>query len=163
MNGDKELPAEKPVKGKSGSQVVGTNSIVAAAQALEEAVTIQRRVQRSLKLQQEVDALREELRHVQAELHSQQGMHASEMSSLRQLEKHHAEETARLREEIELWQVRHRIYKVLAEHYALVLLRFSAEKLSEHRDRLFQHIRFNKRRGQRLSEIGAAEIVSMLR
>ncbi|KWR81113.1 hypothetical protein [Cupriavidus sp. IDO] len=163
MNGDKELPAAKSMRGNPGSEVVWTNSIVAADQALEEAVTIQRRVQRNLKLQQEVDALCEELRQVQAELHSQRGMHVSAVSSLRQLEKRHAEETARLREEVDLWQVRHRIYKVLAEHYALVLLRFSAEKLSEHRDRLFQHIRFHKRRGQRLSEIGAAEIVSMLR
>lgn len=162
MNCDKGLAAAEPMREESGSQVVWTNSIMAADRALEEAVTIQRGVERSLKLQQEVDALRDELKLAKNELRCHKDMHARAASSLRQLESHHALETARLRAEIDSWQVRHRVYKALAEHYGLMLLRFSAEKLAEHRDRVFHHIRFHKRRGRHLTEIGTAEIAPIL-
>jgi len=162
MDCDKGLAAAKPMREETGSQMIWTNSILAAYQALEEVITVQRGVQRSLKLQQEVDALRDELKQVQNELRRHKDMHASAVSSLRRLENHHAVETARLRAEVDSWQVRHRVYKALAEHYGLMLLRFSVEKLAEHRDRVLHHIRFHKRRGQQLSEIGTAEIASML-
>lgn len=119
-------------------------------------------MQHNLRLQQEVRALREELRKAHAELDRYRGMHARVVVGMRQLEEDNAGEVSRLRAESEMLMVRHRVYKLLAEHYALTALRFDPTVFAEHRDRVLQHILFQRRKGAPLSGIGAADIGFLL-
>ncbi len=162
MNDNIESPAVRQVDGGEYRQSTGwRDSIITADQALGEATRIQDGIQRSLKLQRDARALREELKKAQADALRYQGLHARVVAAMRQLENDHAAETHRLRAEIGQFLVRHRVY-ILSEHYALVALRFSAKTLAEHRDRVLQHVLFHKRKGRPLSEIGAGEAISKL-
>ncbi|WP_454731932.1 MULTISPECIES: hypothetical protein [Cupriavidus] len=163
MKGDEELQTVWPQgDGVAAGPAVWQNTIAAADVALEEASRIQRGVQHNLRLQQEVRALREELRKAHAELDRYRGMHARVVVGMRQLEEDNAGEVSRLRAESEMLMVRHRVYKLLAEHYALTALRFDPTVFAEHRDRVLQHILFQRRKGAPLSGIGAADIGFLL-
>ncbi|WP_454722130.1 MULTISPECIES: hypothetical protein [Cupriavidus] len=163
MKGDEELQTVWP-QGDAvpAGPAVWQNTIAAADVALEEASRIQRGVQHNLRLQQEVRALREELRKAHAELDRYRGMHARVVVGMRQLEEDNAGEVSRLRAESEMLMVRHRVYKLLAEHYALTALRFDPAVFAEHRDRVLQHILFQRRKGAPLSGISAADIGFLL-
>lgn len=120
MKGEDELQTVWPqVDGQTMGQGVWQNTIAAADVALEEASRIQRGVQHNMRLQQEVRALREELRKAHGELDRYRGMHARVVVGMRQLEEDNAGEMSRLRAESEMLMVRHRVYKLLSEHYAL--------------------------------------------
>lgn len=163
MNGDGDVPTVWPqVEGNTTGLGVWQNTIAAADVALEEASRIQRGVQHNLKLQQEVRALREELRKAHGELDRYRGMHARVVVGMRQLEEENAGEISRLRAESEMLMVRHRVYKLLSEHYALTALRFDPATLAEHRDRVLQHVLFQRRKGTPLSGICSADIAFLL-
>ncbi|MBB1635426.1 MULTISPECIES: hypothetical protein [Cupriavidus] len=163
MKGEDEVQTVWPqVDGQTTGQGLWQNTIAAADVALEEASRIQRGVQHNLKLQQEVRALREELRKAHGELDRYRGMHARVVVGMRQLEEDNAGEISRLRAESEMLMVRHRVYKLLSEHYALTALRFDPATFAEHRDRVLQHILFQRRKGTPVSGIGAADIAFLL-
>jgi len=138
------------------------NTIAAADYALEEASRIQRGVQSNLKLMQEVRALREELRKAHAEIDRYRGMHARVVVGMRQLEDDNAGQLSRLQTENEMLLVRHRVYKLLAEHYAMAALRFEPAVFAEHRDKVLHHILFQRRKGVPVSQIRAADIGFLL-
>lgn len=146
----------EPVEG------VWQNTIAAADHALEEASRIQRGVQQNLKLMQEVRALREELRRAHTEVDRYRGMHARVVVGMRQLEEDHAAETTRLHADNEMLLVRHRVYKLLAEHYGTAALRFEPAVFAEHRDRVLEHVLFQRRKGVPVTEITAAELAFLL-
>jgi len=141
---------------------VWQNTIAAADHALEEASRIQRGVQQNLKLIQEVRSVREELRRAHAEIDRYRGMHARVVVSMRQLEEDHSTEMAQLHAENEMLLVRHRVYKLLAEHYAVYALRFDPQVFAEQRDRVLEHVLFQRRRGVPVSQIPASEIAFLL-
>lgn len=138
------------------------DTIAVADQALEEAARIQRGVQQTLKLQAELRSLREELDKAHAELDRYRGMHARVVRSMRKLEAAHASALSQLEADAERMRVRHRVYRLLAEHYALTALDLDAETFAEHRDRVLQHVLFQKRKGQLISEIRAADLAFLL-
>lgn len=140
---------------------VWQNTIAAADHALEEASRIQRGVQQNLKLQNEVRALREELRRAHTELDRYRGMHARVVVGMRQLEEDHTTEMTRLQADNEMLLVR-RVYKLLAEHYGTAALRFEPAVFAEHRDRVLEHVLFQRRKGVPVSGIGAAEVAFLL-
>jgi len=148
--------AEAPVTG------VWQDTIAVADQALEEATRIQRGVQHNLKLMQEVRNLRDELRRVQAELDRYRGMHARAVAGMRQIEGDSANEQSRLQGELDQLAIRHRVHKLLGEHYALTALNFDAATYAQHRDRVLQHVLFQHRHGVALEEIRAADISFLL-
>ncbi len=166
MNIDVDAPTAWPLSGPAGGEPVGDgtleHTIAAADYALEEASRIQRGVQQNLKLMQEVRTLREQLRRAQDELDRYRGMHARVVVGMRQLEEGNAGEMGRLQAENDALLVRHRVHKLLAEHYALTALRFEAATFAEHRDRVLQHVLFQRRKGQSLAEIRAADIAFLL-
>lgn len=163
MKGEEEVQIVWPqVDGQTMGQGVWQNTIAAADVALEEASRIQRGVQHNMRLQQEVRALREELRKAHGELDRYRGMHARVVVGMRQLEEDNTGEISRLRAESEMLMVRHRVYKLLSEHYALTALRFDPATFAEHRDRVLQHILFQRRKGTSISGIGAADIAFLL-
>lgn len=141
---------------------VWQNTIAAADHALEEASRIQRGVQQNLKLMQEVRALREDLRRAHTEIDRYRGMHARVVVSMRQLEDDHTAEMTRLHADNEMLLVRHRVYKLLSEHYSMAALRFEPVVFAEHRDRVLEHVLFQRRKGVPVTEISAAEIAFLL-
>ena len=138
------------------------DTIAAADHALEEATRIQRGVQHNLKLMQDVRALREELRKAHAEIDRYRGMHARVVVSLRQLEEEHAGTMSRLHADNEMLRVRHRVYRLLAEHYARVALRLDPDSFAGDRDRVLQHILFQRRKGVPPEEIGLSDLAFLL-
>ncbi len=94
------------------------NTIAAADHALEEANRIQRGVQQHLKLMQEDVRCATNSTSAHAEVDRYRGMHARLVVGMRQLEDDNNAEIARLRADNEILQVRHRVCKLLAEHYA---------------------------------------------
>ncbi|HBD37005.1 MAG TPA: hypothetical protein DC084_25830, partial [Cupriavidus sp.] len=116
----------------------------------------------NLKLMQEVRTLRDELRRAHAEIDRYRGMHARVVVSMRQLEDEHSVEMSRLQTDNELLLVRHRVYKLLAEHYATAALRFDPAVFAEHRDRVLEHVLFQRRKGMLLTQIGVADIAFLL-
>ncbi|WP_454763368.1 hypothetical protein [Cupriavidus campinensis] len=141
---------------------VWQNTIAAADHALEEASRIQRGVQQHLKLMQEVRALREELHKAHAEIDRFRGMHARVVVGMRQMEEDTNAEIAGLRAEHEILLVRHRVYKLLAEHYAMAALRFDPAVFAEHRDRVLEHVLFQRRKGVPVTQMEAADIAFLL-
>lgn len=141
---------------------VWQNTIASADHALEEASRIQRGVQQHFKLMQEARALREELRRAHTEIDRYRGMHARVVVGMRQLEEEHAAEMSRLQAENEMLLVRHRVYKLLAEHYGVAALRFDREVFAQHRDRVLEHVLYKRRKGVSLSSITAAEVAFLL-
>ncbi|CAG9176374.1 hypothetical protein [Cupriavidus pampae] len=138
------------------------NTIAAADHALEEANRIQRGVQQNLKLMQEMRNLREELRKAHAEVDRYRGMHARVVVSMRQIEEERDAELARLQADNEMLLVRHRVYKLLAEHYATAALGFDAKVFTEHRDRVLEHVLFQRRKGTPVTRITRADISFLL-
>jgi len=156
------LAAEGSAEGAAGESGVWRNTIAAADQALEEASRIQRGVQSNLKMIQEVRALREELRKAQQEVDRYRGMHARVVVGMRQLEEDHAAELSRLQTENEMLLLRHRVYKLLAEHYAVAALRFEPDTFAGHRDKVLQHILFQRRKGVTLEEMTSTDVAFLL-
>ncbi|MEM5278795.1 hypothetical protein VSR17_27615 [Cupriavidus taiwanensis] len=138
------------------------DTIAAADQALEEAARIQRGVQHNLKLLQEVRALREELRKAHAEIDRYRGMHARVVMGMRQLEEENTSAMSRLQADTEMLRVRHRVYRLLAEHYARVALRLDPQAFAGDRDRVLQHILFQRRKGVLPEEIGLSDLAFLL-
>ncbi|NOV25355.1 hypothetical protein E5S69_17770 [Cupriavidus necator] len=138
------------------------DTIAAADQALEEAARIQRGVQHNLRLMQEVRALREELRKAHAEADRYRGMHARVVVGMRQLEEEHTGAISRLHADNEMLVVRHRVYRLLAEHYARVALRLDPQAFAGDRDRVLQHILFQRRKGVPPEEIGLSDLAFLL-
>ncbi|SOY47823.1 conserved hypothetical protein [Cupriavidus taiwanensis] len=138
------------------------DTIAAADQALEEAARIQRGVQHNLKLLQEVRALREELRKAHAEIDRYRGMHARVVMGMRQLEEENTSAMSRLHADSEMLRVRHRVYRLLAEHYARVALRLDPQAFAGDRDRVLQHILFQRRKGVLPEEIGLSDLAFLL-
>ncbi|ODV41077.1 hypothetical protein AWV79_01570 [Cupriavidus sp. UYMMa02A] len=162
IDGTTVWPATCPSAVEADESSVWQNTIAAADYALEEATRIHRGVQSNLKLMQEVRALREELRKAHAEADRYRGMHARVVVSMRQLEEEHAGGVARLQTENEMLLVRHRVYKLLAEHYGTAALRLDAAKFCEHRDRVLQHVLFQRRKGVELEAIRSPDIAFLL-
>jgi len=148
--------------GREPGEGVWQNTIAAADHALEEASRIQRGVQHNLKLMQEVRSLRDELRRAHAEIDRFRGMHARVVVSMRQLEDDHSADMSRLQAENEMLLVRHRVYKLLSEHYATGALRFEPAVFAEHRDRVLEHVLFQRRKGTPVTQIGVADIAFLL-
>lgn len=138
------------------------DTIAAADQALEEAARLQRGVQHNLKLMQEVRALREELRKAHAETDRYRGMHARVVVGMRQLEDEQAGAMSRLQAENEMLLVRHRVYRLLAEHYARVALRMDPETFAGDRDRVLEHVLFQRRKGVQPERIGLSDLAFLL-
>jgi len=138
------------------------NTIAAADHALEEASRIQRGVQQNLKLMQEVRVLREDLRRAHSEIDRYRGMHARVVVGMRQLEEEHAADMTRLQADNEMLLVRHRVYKLLAEHYSTAALRFDPAVFAEHRDRVLEHVLFQRRKGVPVTEMTSAELAFLL-
>ncbi|SOY45269.1 hypothetical protein [Cupriavidus taiwanensis] len=138
------------------------DTIAAADQALEEAARIQRGVQQNLKLMQELRALREELRKAHAETDRYRGMHARVVVSMRQLEEDNTSAMSQLHAGNEMLRVRHRVYRLLAEHYARVALRLDPERFAGDRDRVLQHILFQRRKGVPPEDIGLSDLAFLL-
>jgi uncharacterized protein YPO0396 len=138
------------------------DTIAAADQALEEAARIQRGVQHNLKLMQEVRSLREELRKAHAENDRYRGMHARVVVGMRQLEEEQAGTTSQLHAENELLQVRHRVYKLMSEHYARAALRLDPETFAAHRDRVLQHVLFQRRKGVAPDDIRYPDVAFLM-
>jgi hypothetical protein len=162
IGGETVWPGTHTAVAEAEDSGVWQNTIAAADFALEEANRIHRGVQSNLKLMQEVRALREELRKAHAEADRYRGMHARVVVSMRQLEEEHAAEVGRLHTENEMLQVRHRVYKLLAEHYGLAALRFDTPTFCEHRDRVLQHVLFQRRKGVALEDIRFRDIAFLL-
>jgi hypothetical protein len=148
--------------GREPGEGVWQNTIAAADHALEEASRIQRGVQHNLKLMQEVRTLRDELRRAHAEIDRYRGMHARVVVNMRQLEDEHNAEMSRLQADNEMLLVRHRVYKLLSEHYATGALRFDTAVFAEHRDRVLEHVLFQRRKGTPLAQIGVTDIAFLL-
>lgn len=146
----------------NGGEGVWQNTIAAADHALEEANRIQRGVQQNLKLMQEMRNLREELRKAHAELDRYRGMHARVVVGMRQLEEDSNAEVARLRADNEMLLVRHRVYKLLAEHYATAALSFDGATFAAHRDRVLEHVLFQRRKGTPMTQITTADVSFLL-
>jgi uncharacterized membrane protein YccC len=138
------------------------DTIAAADQALEEAARLQRGVQHNLKLMQEVRTLREALRNAHAETDRYRGMHARVVLGMRQLEDENTSAMSRLHAENERLQVRHRVYRLLAEHYARVALRLDPDTFAGHRDRVLQHVLFQRRKGVPPEEVGLSDVAFLL-
>ncbi|SOY82101.1 conserved hypothetical protein [Cupriavidus taiwanensis] len=138
------------------------DTIAAADQALEEAARIQRGVQQNLKQLQDLRALREELRKAHAETDRYRGMHARVVVSMRQLEEENTGAMSQLHAENEMLRVRHRVYRLLAEHYARVALRLDPETFAGNRDRVLQHILFQRRKGVPPEDIGLSDLAFLL-
>ncbi|MBF6986888.1 MULTISPECIES: hypothetical protein [Cupriavidus] len=138
------------------------DTIAAADHALEEATRIQRGVQHNLKLMQEVRSLREELRKAHAEIDRYRGMHARVVVGMRQLEDDHTGTMSRFKAENEMLLVRHRVYKLMAEHYARMALRLDPQTFATHRDRVLQHILFQRRKGVPPDAVSAADVAFMM-
>lgn len=149
-------------EGGEGGEGIWQNTIAAADHALEEAHRIQRGVQQNLKLMQEMRNLREELRKAHAEIDRYRGMHARVVVSMRQIEEERDAEIARLQSDNEMLLVRHRVYKLLAEHYATSALRFDPKVFAEHRDRVLEHVLFQRRKGTPVSRITRTDISFLL-
>ncbi|WP_423197837.1 MULTISPECIES: hypothetical protein [unclassified Cupriavidus] len=148
--------------GGNGSEGVWQNTIAAADHALEEANRIQRGVQQNLKQMQEMRNLREELRKAHAEVDRYRGMHARVVVGMRQLEEESQAEVARLQADNEMLLVRHRVYKLLAEHYATGALHFDLATFAAHRDRVLEHVLFQRRKGTALAQLTTADISFLL-
>ncbi|RAS10409.1 hypothetical protein [Cupriavidus alkaliphilus] len=138
------------------------DTIAAADHALEEAARIQRGVQHNLKLMHDVRALREELRKAHAEIDRYRGMHARVLVGMRQLEEEHASAISRLHADNEMLRVRHRVYRLLGEHYARVALRLDPQTFADDRDRVLEHILFQRRKGVPPEEIGLSDLAFLL-
>lgn len=138
------------------------DTIAAADQALEEATRIQRGVQNNLKLMQEVRSLREELRKAHAEVDRYRGMHARVVVGMRQLEDDHTAAMSRLQADHEMLMVRHRVYRLMAEHYARTALGLDPETFVAHRERVLQHVLFQRRRGVPPEAISAADVAFLM-
>ncbi|TPQ31826.1 MULTISPECIES: hypothetical protein [Cupriavidus] len=162
IDGATVWPATRMAAAEADESGVWQNTIAVADYALEEASRIHRGVQSNLKLMQEVRALREELRKAHAEVDRYRGMHARVVVSMRQLEEEHAAEMGRLQTENEMLLVRHRVYKLLAEHYGTAALRFDTATFCEHRDRVLQHVLFQRRKGVALEEVRSRDIGFLL-
>ncbi|MBP0632527.1 MULTISPECIES: hypothetical protein [unclassified Cupriavidus] len=138
------------------------DTIAAADHALEEATRIHRGVQHNLKLIQEVRSLREELRKAHAEIDRYRGMHARVVVGMRQLEDDHTGAMSRLKADNEMLLVRHRVYKLMAEHYARMALRLDPQTFATHRDRVLQHILFQRRKGVPPDTVSAADVAFLM-
>ncbi|SPA17300.1 conserved hypothetical protein [Cupriavidus taiwanensis] len=161
------VPASSATSGSEAPAIAADanpwqDTIAAADHALEEAARIQRGVQHNLKLMQEVRALREELRKAHAEIDRYRGMHARVVVGMRQLEEQHTSAISRLHADNEILRVRHRVYRLLAEHYARVALRLDAEAFAGDRDRVMQHLLFQRRKGVQPEEIGLSDLAFLL-
>ncbi|SDC15608.1 hypothetical protein SAMN05216345_101734 [Cupriavidus sp. YR651] len=154
--------ASDPAHHEDTGEGVWQNTIAAADHALEEASRIQRGVQQNLKLMQEVRALREELRKAHAEIDRYRGMHARVVVGMRQLEEDNSAELSRLQADNEMLLVRHRVYKLLSEHYATAALSFDPAVFAEHRDRVLEHVLFQRRKGVPVTQICAADVAFLL-
>ncbi len=71
----------------------------------------------TLKLQQKIRALRDELHHAEAERDVYRELHARTVDELHQAVDRSPAEMKRLRAETETLQIRHRSYKLLVQHY----------------------------------------------
>ncbi|MNX98003.1 hypothetical protein D3C86_1303880 [compost metagenome] len=111
---------------------------------------------------QEVRALRDELHKAHAEVDRYRGMHARVVVGMRQLEEDNNAEIARLRADNEILHVRHRVYKLLAEHYALAALRIDPPRFAEHRDRVLEHVLFQRRKGVPVTQMAASDVAFLL-
>jgi hypothetical protein len=69
---------------------------------------------------------------------------------------------SRLQAENEMLLVRHRVYKLLTEHYGVAALRLDREVFAQHRDRVLEHVLYKRRKGVSLSSITAAEVAFLL-
>ncbi len=119
-------------------------------------------MQHNLKLMQEVRALREDLRKAHAEIDRYRGMHARVVVGMRQLEDDHTAAMSRLQADNEMLLVRHKVYKLMAEHYARVALRLEPDMFAAHRDRVLQHVLFQRRKGVPPDDISAADVALLM-
>ena len=90
------------------------------------------------------------------------GMHARVVVSMRQLEEENTGAMSQLHAENEMLRVRHRVYRLLAEHYARVALRLDPETFAGNRDRVLQHILFQRRKGVPPEDIGLSDLAFLL-
>ena len=81
---------------------------------------------------------------------------------MRQLEDDHTGAMSRLKAENEMLLVRHRVYKLMAEHYARMALRLDPQTFATHRDRVLQHILFQRRKGVLPDEVRAADVAFLM-
>ncbi|WP_454754660.1 hypothetical protein [Cupriavidus necator] len=88
--------------------------------------------------------------------------HARAVTNLCQFERETNRQISKLGAEIGSLLFRHRIYKLMTEHYALTALRLDLATLILHRDRVVQHVLFQKGRGVPISEIGLGGVGSEL-
>ncbi len=146
-----------------GPECTGWQDTIAAADiALGEATRIQRGVRDNLKLHQQVRELKEQLRKAHADLSRYRQTHARAVTNLRQYERESGSQISKLEAEIESLLLRHRIYKLMTEHYGLTALRLDPATLILHRDRVAQHVLFQKGKGVPIPEISLGAVGSEL-
>lgn len=134
------------------------DTIAAADLAIGEATRIQRGVQDNLKLHQQVRQLREELEKAYADLARYCQTHARAVTNLRQLERETTTQISTLQAQADSLLLRHRIYKLMTDHYALAALGLDRTTLVTHRNRVAQHVLFQKKKGIPVSEIGLGDV-----
>ncbi|MGX6568978.1 hypothetical protein [Cupriavidus necator] len=134
------------------------DTIAAADIALGEATRIQRGVRDNLKLHQQLRELKTELRKAHAELDRYRQSHARAVKNLRQCERESDKQVSRLQEQVHNLRLRHRVYKLMTEHYALTALRLVPATLALHRGRVAEHVLFQQGKGVPIPEISLEEL-----
>ena len=139
------------------------STMAAASQALGAARSVQQAMAQTLKLQQKIRALRDELHHAEAERDVYRELHARTVDELHQAVDRSPAEMKRLRIETETLQIRHRAYKLLVQHYMRAGTPIDPAVFAEQRSRVQQHILFQRRRGIPVAQIGVDDIAFLLR
>jgi len=155
-----------PQEADAGDRGIWRTTIAAASQALDAATRIQQTVSLTVKLQNKVRELREQLRKLHAERDHYRAQLAAAQRELKQARENapgNAAEASRLRADGEALQMRHRAYKLLVDHYARAGLPIDPVVFSGQRRRVLQHIVYQRRKGVPLAEIGARDISFLLR
>ncbi|CAG2138380.1 hypothetical protein LMG26411_01550 [Cupriavidus numazuensis] len=152
-----------PQESDTAERGIWKSTMAAASQALGAARNVQQAMAQTLKLQQKIRALRDELHHAEAERDVYRELHQRTVDELHQAVDRSPAEMKRLRAEAETLQIRHRAYKLLVQHYMRIGTPIDPTKFAEQRSRVQQHILFQRRRGIPVARIGVDDIAFLLR
>jgi hypothetical protein len=134
-----------------------------AGAALESATRVQQAVGLTLKLQQKIRTLREELHKAEAERDIYRDLHARAVTELQQARDTSPVEWKRQRTEMEALQIRLRAYKLLTAHYARTGAPIVPAVFSVQRRRVQQHFVLQLRKGVPIRQITVDDIAFLLR
>ncbi|KDP86413.1 hypothetical protein UB46_20760 [Burkholderiaceae bacterium 16] len=149
----------------SGSAESGfwKSTMAIASSALEGTGRMQQAVSQSLKLQQKIRTMREELHKAEAERDIYRDLHARTLEELQHAMDTSPAEWKRLRAETEALQIRRRAYKLLVEHYARIGAPIDQAIFSAQRRRVQQHFQLQRRKGLPITQVSVDDIAFLLR